>query len=109
MIDGYQNRLVYDEALPMPRSEFNPHGTGYITKETIVETSGGYDVDYEANRVFKVQNTNVLNPINGKPVAYKIHAPAFQKMISDTQSFNHKRAEFADKNIYAVKYRDGEL
>lgn len=109
MIDGYDNRLVYDEAVPMPRSEFNPHGTGYITKETVVETSGGYDVDYEANRTFKVQNTNVRNPINGRPVAYKIHAPAFQKMISDTESFNHKRAEFADKNIYAVKYRDGEL
>jgi len=109
MIDGYQNRLVYDEALPMPRSDFNPHGTGYYTKETVVETSGGYDGDYEANRTFKVQNANVRNPINGKPVAYKIHAPAFQKMISDTESFNHKRAEFADKNIYAVKYRDGEL
>ena len=109
MIDGYQNRLVYDEALPMPRSDFNPHGTGYYTKETVVETSGGYNVDYEANRTFKVQNANVRNPVNGKPVAYKIHAPAFQKMISDTESFNYKRAEFADKNIYAVKYRDGEL
>ena len=30
-------------------------------------------------------------------------------MLSDTESFNHKRAEFADKNIYAVKYRDDEL
>ncbi|KAK4545123.1 hypothetical protein LTR36_003674 [Oleoguttula mirabilis] len=109
MIDGYNNRLVYDEALPMPRSDFNPHGTGYYSQETVVETSGGYDVDYSNNRTFKIQNVDVRNPINGKPVAYKIHAPAFQKMISDSESFNYKRAEFADRSIYAVKYRDGEL
>ncbi|KAF7190658.1 Copper amine oxidase 1 [Pseudocercospora fuligena] len=108
-IDGYHNRLVYDEAHAMPRSDFNPHGTGYISKETLVETSGGYDIDYDANRTFKIQNVDVRNPINDKPVAYKIHAPPFQKMLSDMESFNHKRAEFADKNIYAVKYRDGEL
>jgi primary-amine oxidase len=109
MLDGYQNRLVYDEAIPMPRSEFNPHGTGYYSQETVVETSGGYDINYDSNQVFKIQNASVRNPVNGKPVAYKIHAPPFQKLISDKDSFTYKRAEFADKNIYAVKYRDGEL
>jgi len=108
-IDGYNNRLVYDEALAMPRSDFNPHGTGYYTKETVVKTSGGYDVDINTNQTYKIQNVDVRNPINGKPVAYKIHAPAFQKILSDTESFNHRRAEFSDRNIYAVKYRDGEL
>ncbi|KAK3104284.1 hypothetical protein LTR53_018537, partial [Teratosphaeriaceae sp. CCFEE 6253] len=93
----------------MPRSEFNPHGTGYYSQETVIETSGGYDLDFEKNRTFKIQNVDVRNPVNGKPVAYKIHAPPFQKIISDTESFNHKRAEFADKNIYAVRYRDNEL
>jgi primary-amine oxidase len=108
-IDGYANRLVYDEAHPMPRSDFNPHGTGYYTTETVVERSGGYDLDFTKNRVFKIQNSQVRNPINGKPVAYKIHAPDFQKILSDSDSFNYKRAEFSNKNIYAVKYRDGEL
>lgn len=109
MIDGYHKRLVYEEAVPMPRSDFNPHGTGYYTQETIVETSGGFDIDYNKNQVFKIQNASVRNPVNGKPVAYKIMAPPFQKMLADTDSFNYKRAEFADKNIYAVKYKDGEL
>jgi primary-amine oxidase len=108
-IDGYHNRLVYDEALAMPRSEFNPHGTGYYTEETVIETSGGYDLDVSKNRTFKIQNVDVRNPINGKPVAYKIHAPPFQPILSDTESFNYKRAEFSDKSIYAVKYRDNEL
>jgi primary-amine oxidase len=109
MIDGYENRLVYDEALPMPRCDFNPQGTGYETRETVVSTSGGYDLDFDKNRIFKIQNASVRNPVNGKPVAYKIHAPAFQKILSDADSFNYKRAEFADKNIYVVKYRDDEL
>ena len=109
MIDGHENRLVYDEAHAMPRSDFNPHGVGYTVKENVVEESCGLDIDYEVNRVFKIQNASVRNPVNGKPVAYKIHAPPFQKMMADPDSYHHKRAEFADHNIYVTKYRDGEL
>ncbi|KAF2213612.1 hypothetical protein CERZMDRAFT_120834 [Cercospora zeae-maydis SCOH1-5] len=109
MIDGHQNRLVYEEAHAMPRSELNPHGTGYYSKETLVEASGGYDVDYAANRTFKIQNVHKRNPINNKPVAYKIHVPPFQKILADTESFNYKRAEFSDHNIYATKFREEEL
>ena len=108
-LDGPLNRLVYDEAHPMPRSDFNPHGTGYEVRETVIEQSGGYDADWSKNRTFKIQNAAVRNPVNGKPVAYKIHAPPFQKILSDEESFNYKRAEFADRSIYVTKYRDGEL
>lgn len=109
MIDGVDNRLVYEEAHAMPRSELNPHGTGYVTKETAIEQSGGFDLDFDKNRVFKIQNTASRNPINNKPVGYKIMMPPFQKMLSDPDSYNWKRAEFADRNIYAVGYREGEL
>ncbi|OCK83734.1 hypothetical protein K432DRAFT_290434 [Lepidopterella palustris CBS 459.81] len=109
MLDGYKNRLTYDEAHPMPRSDFNPHGIGYYVEETVVEESGGYDLDFDKNRTFKIQNAAVRNPVNGKPVAYKIQTPGFQKMLADKDSFHHKRAEFADHNIYVVKYKDDEL
>jgi len=108
-IDGHSNRLVYEEAHPMPRSDFNPHGIGYTVNETLVPTSAGLDIDYGVNRVYKIQNAAIRNPINNKPVGYKIHAPPFQKMLADSESFHHKRAEFADHNIYAVRYHDGEL
>ncbi|KAF2640209.1 hypothetical protein P280DRAFT_469912 [Massarina eburnea CBS 473.64] len=108
-LEGQNNRLVYDEAFPMPRSDFNPHGTGYYVQETVISESGGYDTAYENNRTFKIQNVDVRNPINGKPVAYKIQAPPFQKILADKDSFNYKRAEFSDHNIYVVGYRDGEL
>ncbi|KAL8711071.1 MAG: hypothetical protein Q9220_004452 [cf. Caloplaca sp. 1 TL-2023] len=108
-IDGHNNRLIYEEAYPMPRSEFNPHGVGYTVDDTLVERSGGLDLDFNHNRVFKVQNTSVRNPVNGKPVGYKVHLPPFQKMLADPDSFHFKRAEFADHNLYVTKYRDGEL
>jgi primary-amine oxidase len=109
MLEGQRNRVVYDEAHAMPRSDFNPHGTGYTVTETPITTSGGYDLDWTKNRVFKIQNAGVRNPVNGKPVAYKIQAPDFQKILSDKDSFNYKRAEFSDRNVYVVKYKDGEL
>lgn len=109
MIDGPTNRVVYDEAHPMGRSDFNPHGVGYTVNETPITTSGGYDLNYDVNRTFKIQNKAVKNPINGKPVAYKIHVPPFQKMLADKDSFHFKRAEFADHNIYVTSYKDDEL
>ncbi|TVY23656.1 Copper amine oxidase [Lachnellula hyalina] len=109
MVDGPLNRVVYDEAHAMPRSDFNPHGVGYTVTETPITTSGGYDLDVDANRTFKIQNSTVKNPINGKSVGYKIMTPPFQKMLADQDSFHFKRAEFADHNVYVTSYKDGEL
>jgi primary-amine oxidase len=54
-------------------------------------------------------NAKSLNPVNGKPVGYKVVAPPFQKLLADEQSFHHRRAEFADHNIYVTTHRDKEL
>lgn len=109
MIDGYDNRLVQEEVHAMPRSDFNSHGVGYTVKETLIEESCGLDTNHDVNRTFKIQNAAVRNPINGKPVGYKIQAPPFQKLVADPESFHYKRAEFADHNLYVTKYRDREL
>jgi primary-amine oxidase len=82
---------------------------GYTVNETPVTTSGGYDLDWDVNRIFKIQSSSSKNPVNGKPTAYKIMAPPFQKMLADPESFHYKRAEFADHNIYVTSYRDDEL
>ena len=109
-LDGQDNRLVYNEAYAMPREpELNPHGTGYRVEEKVVDESGGFDLDFERNRTFLIQNSAVKNPVNGKPVAYKIQAPPFQTILADKDSFHYKRAEFADHSIYVTKYQDGEL
>lgn len=109
MLDGIQNRVVYEEARALPRSSLNPHGTGYGTSETTIDTSGGYDLDTSLARTFKIKNSASQNPVNGLPVGYKIMVPDFQKMLADKDSFHYKRAEFADHNIYVTKYRPNEL
>lgn len=49
----------------MPRSDFSPHGVGYTESDTPITTSGGYDLDIEANRIFKVKDSAVKNTVNG--------------------------------------------
>ncbi|KAI6752345.1 hypothetical protein HG530_013714 [Fusarium avenaceum] len=110
MIDGHTNQLVCSEAHKIPRDPHrNPHGTGYEVVEKTVDTTAGLDIDYDLSQVYKITNPNSLNPINGKPVGYKIMAPPFQKLMADEDSINHKRAEFADHNIYVTTHRDREL
>lgn len=109
-IDGHENRVVYEEAHALPRHpETNPHGVGYITRETIVSHSSGHNTDPERNRTFKIQNAGARNKVNGKPVAYKIVVPPFQKILADKESWHWKRAEFADNAVYVTKYQEGEL
>ncbi|KIV96095.1 hypothetical protein PV10_03673 [Exophiala mesophila] len=80
MIDGPNNTFSYDECVPLPRdAHLNPHGTGYITKETQISTSGGYDLDMSRNRVFKIKNNDVRNPINQEAVGFKVSVPDYQK------------------------------
>ncbi|KAJ5108251.1 copper amine oxidase [Penicillium angulare] len=110
MLDGTRNRLVYEEAHAMEKDpDLNPHGTGYITKETVVQKSGGYDLDTQKNRVFKIANVETRNPVNNKAVAYKIMVPDYQKMLANKESFHYKRAEFADHNIYVTKNNPDQL
>ena len=110
MIEGLNNSLVYNEAHAMPLSESkNPYGVGYEVTETLVEHSAGLDLNADTNRVFKIQNSSARSPINGKAMGYKIQVPPFQKMLAHPSSFHHKRAEFADKNIYVTKYAEKEL
>lgn len=92
-----------------PDPTTNPHATGYTTTDTLVTHSSGLSLSSATNRTFKITNPNIRNRINGAPIAYKIIAPEFQKILSAPESYNYKRAEFADQNIYVTQYRDREL
>lgn len=110
MIDGHSNRLVYEEALPMPLDPHtNPFGNGYVTSKSLVKKSSGLDLNPDANRVFKIESTNILNPINNANVAYKIQLPPFQKIPSHPSSWNFKRSEFSGHNLSVTTHRDTEL
>ncbi|KAK5707422.1 hypothetical protein LTR17_020715 [Elasticomyces elasticus] len=110
-MDGeHRNSLVYEETAPMPLSpEANPHGNGYISQRQVVETSGGYDLNSKKNRVYMIESSSKVNPVNGQKTAYKIHVPAFQPLLAQEDSLHYKRADFADHSIYVTRFRENEL
>ncbi|KAK5728135.1 hypothetical protein LTR17_012143 [Elasticomyces elasticus] len=110
-MDGeHRNSLVYEETAPMPLSpEANPNGNGYVSQRQVVETSGGYDLDSKKNRVYMIESSSKVNPVNGQKTAYKIHVPAFQPLLAQENSLHYKRADFADHSIYVTRFRENEL
>lgn len=110
MVAGHGNSVVYDEAAAIPRDPTrNPHGVGFTVRKTEVTTTGGYDLDPSKNRVFKIINPSVHNPVNRAAVGYKLMVPPMQTILADADSFHYKRAEFADHSIYVTRYADREL
>ncbi|CRK35304.1 hypothetical protein BN1723_004092 [Verticillium longisporum] len=109
-IDGQQNTVVQEESLPVRMDKrTNPNGNYYEVRQTPITTSVGLDAVPQNHRVFKIQNTNKLNPISGKPVAYKIAPPATQLLLADPNSVQAKRALFAQHHLWVTKFRDDEL
>jgi primary-amine oxidase len=109
-IDGHRNTLVYEEseALPVDPKE-NAYGMGYVSRKTVMTTSGYADLNVEKNRTFKIQNDSKINEISLKPVAYKLHPAPSQMLLMSQDSFARKRAAFAEHAVWVTKYRDDEL
>lgn len=109
-IDGNNNTVVQEESLPVAMDpKTNPYGNLYEVRKTPIAKSGGFDVEPLNNRVFKVQNTEKINPISGRPVGYKLVTPATQKLLADPRSVQAKRALFTQHHLWVTKYKDEEL
>jgi primary-amine oxidase len=61
------------------------------------------------NLTIKMTNPSKLNPISGKPVAYKFIPSASQLMLAHPDSIMARRAQFAQHHVWVTKYKDGEL
>jgi primary-amine oxidase len=109
-IDGYNNTVYYEESVPLLEDEeLNPFGAGYITEQTVVKHADAFDTDVSRHRVFKIRNDNIINPISGKPVAYKVGTVASQMLLMGRNTFNSKRARFSTRPVWVTSYRDDEL
>jgi len=111
-IDGYNNSLVVEESHPMPLDDPkipNPFGVGYTTQSAVVEAEGGLDLDHSVNRVFKIVNENVTNPVTGGPVGYKLLPCYSQLLLAHPTSYHAKRSEFGAHAVWVTRYHDGEL
>ncbi|KKZ62943.1 primary-amine oxidase [[Emmonsia] crescens] len=109
-INGYRNTIFREESLPMPMDiNTNPFGNGYQVVTQPIATSGGFDASPSTNLTVKMSNTNVLNPVSGRPVSYKFTPPATQLMLADPRSTVARRAQFAKHHVWVTTHRDGEF
>lgn len=111
-IDGHKNSLIAEESHPMALDDpgiHNPFGVGYTTVQQVIETETPLDTDVTKDRVFKIVNENVLNPVTGSPVGYKLVPHYSQMLLSHPSSFHAKRSEFADHALWVTKHADEEL
>jgi primary-amine oxidase len=82
-IDGYKNTIVSEESLPMPMSkEFNPYGSGYEVRQTPITNSKFFDASPTTNLTVKMTNPSKINPVSGKPVAYKFIPSPSQLLLA---------------------------
>ena len=112
MVGGWRNSLVVEESHAMPIDDpdvHNPFGVGYTTSQQTVENECGLDLDHTVNRVFKIVNEDVLNPISGGPVGYKLSPCYSQHLLARPESFHAKRSEFASHAVWVTRYHVDEL
>lgn len=109
-IDGHSNSITCQDIVPTPDDpELDPSGVGFTLAQTTIKKPGGYNLNTETSRTFKIQNRSVINKISGEPVGYKLHAIPSQMMIMRPNTFSYKRGVFASKPVWVTKYRDDEL
>ncbi|CAI7606449.1 unnamed protein product [Penicillium pancosmium] len=109
-LDGRSNTVVYDDCIPVENEpQLDPFGCAFKVKQTKIQKPGGYDLDLNQNRTFKILNESKINCIANKPVGYKLHPVPSQMLMMGPSTFNLKRGIFTTKPIWVTKYRDHEL
>jgi primary-amine oxidase len=109
-IDGHKNTVIAEESHPVPMNDVtNPYGNFYEVRQNVIARAGWLDAAPEHNRIIKMVNKNVLNPISGRPVGYKFTPAPTQKLLADPESVQAKRALFAQHHVWVTKYKDDEL
>ncbi|KAI1614785.1 primary-amine oxidase [Exophiala viscosa] len=109
-IDGQANTVFTEESMPIPMNpETNPFGNGYEVVRKPVTKSTWIQASPFTNLTVKMANTNKINPISQRPVAYKFIPSPSQLLLADPESIMAKRAAFAQHHIWVTKYKDEEL
>ena len=98
-INGPKNTVLYEESHPLPWDEENPYGHGYEVRQTSIKKSSWVDAAPHDNRVFKIINPNIRNPISGRPVGYKFTPSPTQLMLAHPESLMGRRAAYATHHV----------
>ena len=109
-IDGQQNTIFQVDATQGDGevgSEQNPYGNAFYAKKTKLETmsTGMSDYDGSTSRTWEMANTNKLNAVSKKPVAYKLVSREVPSMMPKKGSLVWKRAGFARHAVHVTQCR----
>ncbi|KAK4244206.1 copper amine oxidase [Corynascus novoguineensis] len=110
-VDSYRsNSLLVEESHPLPASpvDTNPHGVGYVTRQTYVEHETGLDLDHTINRVFKIVNERKLHPFTRTPVGVRLLPWYSQMLLARPDSLHARRSEFGAHAVWVTRHADAE-
>ncbi|GAX75117.1 hypothetical protein CEUSTIGMA_g2561.t1 [Chlamydomonas eustigma] len=99
------------EAVALPEGPQNPFSNAFIMADTDLLTTGTAqrDVNFATARSWRIKNPNVINPISGHPVAFKIMPGPTPAMMMGPNSLVHRRARFATRNLWVTPYDDDQM
>ncbi len=92
--DGGRNVQVTEiNADPIPIGPSNPHGNAFRVSETPLLSvhAAMRDAAPERSRAWKIKNPEVVNPITGQAVAYKLQPMSAVPMLMAPESLVAKR------------------
>ena len=109
-LDGQQNSLYEVNTTAQPISEDNPDGTVFRAEETLLrrESDAKRDTNSQTARYWKIVNSQRKNRLD-KSVAYRLVPDATTTSFARTSSRVIDRAGFAQHNLWATQYTEGEL
>ncbi|KAA8495060.1 Copper methylamine oxidase [Porphyridium purpureum] len=111
-VDGFQNNQVIEsDVVPVCDPSVNVHGNAFRVIDTplLSEQSAIRDSSPERNRVWKIVNTERINPVTRKPVGYKLVAStAGPLMLANSDCAFRKQAPFATHNLWVTRFDEKE-
>ena len=109
-VDGERNAVKEVNFSAVPTGPENPHGNAIRITETLLasERAAQRDIDFQAQRYWKVVNPNVTNAVGG-PTAYKLVPGVNAFPYQDPQSHVGRRAGFIYHHFWTTQYAEGEL
>jgi len=96
---------------PLPMGPQNPAGNAFQVTETPLLSvhSAQRMADPVRSRAWKIKNPNIINPITGQPVSFKLLPQTGVPMLMNPESLVAKRAFFATKHLFVTPHDDRQL
>ena len=89
----------------------NPHGNAFAVTETDLLSvhAAMRPAAPEKARAWKIKNPRAINPVTGKPVAFKLLPATAATMLMQPRSLVGRRAFFASKALFVTPHDDRQL